>query len=408
MRHALPAALLAWFLTPQAVGEGPSARPPRVFQFDPGRIAEARRLIGGGDERLTDAIRRLRAKADRAMETPVLTVTDKPQVPPSGDRHDYLSIAPYWWPDPEKPDGRPYVRKDGRTNPERDRYDAPKLGRLGSAVPALALAYAFTGHDPYAGHADRLLKAWFLDQATRMNPNLEFAQFVPGRNDGRAAGLIETRGPMHVVDAVGLLEGSRAWKPEDTEGMRAWFRDYLRWLTTSDIGRAEDRARNNHGSWYDAQVVTYALFVGNDQTAKEVLEAARERRVAAQVEPDGRQPLELSRTKSFGYSVFNLDALTSLADLGERAGVDLWRYRTEDGRSVQKALDWLVPYGTGAKPWPYEQITTLRADGMLLPPRRAANALHEPAYEAVLRQLVAGGSVPDEVFELLHPPLTEK
>jgi hypothetical protein len=365
-------------------------------------------LIDGGDERLGQALGRLRAEADRALQTPLLTVVEKPQVPPSGDKHDYLSMAPYWWPDPGQPDGKPYISKDGRTNPERSRYDAPKLSRLSSAVPTLALAYALTGHEPYADHAARLLRAWFLDPKTRMNPNLNFGQFVPGRNDGRGAGIIETRGLIGIVDAVGLLEGLASWAARDTDGMRAWFRDYLTWMRTSPIGRAEAEARNNHGSWYDAQVVAYALFVGDDRLAREVLEAAKGGRIARQVEPDGRQPLELTRTKSLGYCMFNLEALTTLAAFGDRAGVDLWRYRTGDGRSVRTALDWLVPYAIGAKPWPYEQITTPRASGLLLPLRRAAVAYNEPAYERVIEQLTARGEQAGDSFELLHPPLSAR
>jgi hypothetical protein len=407
MRHTLLFVIgFAWCLTSKADGDRRAPEPPRVFQFDGRRIAEARHRVGAGDGQLRKALDRLRAKADTALRTPPLTVVEKPQLPPSGDRHDYLSLAPYWWPDPGKPDGKPYVRKDGRTNPERGRYDAPKLARLGSAAPTLALAYALTGHEPYAEHAARLLRAWFLDPRTRMNSNLNFGQFVPGRNDGRGSGIIETRGLLGVVDAVGLLEGSKSWGERDTAGMRAWFRDYLAWLRTSEVGRAEDRARNNHGSWYDAQVVTYALFVGEDRLAREVLEAAKGRRVARQVEPDGRQPLELTRTRSFGYCVFNLEALTTLADLGDRAGVDLWRYRTADGRSIRAAVDWLIPYATGARRWPYEQITAARADGLLLPLRRAAGAYHEPAYERDVGRLIAGGARPDEAFELLHPPPT--
>jgi hypothetical protein len=154
--------------------------------------------------------------------------------------------------------------------------------------------------------------------------------------------------------------------------------------------------------------VTYALFVGDDRLAREVLEAAKEQRIARQVEPDGRQPLELTRTKSLGYCVFNLEALTTLAALGDRAGVDLWGYRTEDGRSVRTALDWLVPYATGAKPWPYQQITTPGAGGLLLPLRRAAVAYHEPAYERVIERLTARGERAGESFELLHRPLSAK
>jgi hypothetical protein len=381
-----------------------AAEPPRVFLFDGNRIGVVRRQVERGDPALADALKRLRLRADEAMATPVLSVVEKAQVPPSGDRHDYLSIAPYWWPDPSRPDGKPYVRKDGRTNPERSQYDRPKIGRLCEAVPTLALAYALSGHEPYAEHAALLLRAWFIDSRTRMNPNLNFGQFVPGRNDGRAEGIIETRGLMPVVDAVGLLAGAPAWTGEDTEGMRSWFRGYLAWLRESSLGQAESNARNNHGSWYDAQVATYALFVGDDRLAREVLMSVGQRRVARQVEPDGRQPLELGRTKAFGYSLMNLEGLVTLAVLGDRVGVDLWQFRSPDGRSIRGALDWLIPYATGEKPWPYEQIAEMGAARMIPLLRRAARAYHEPGYERAIETLIRGGEKPSEEWELLSEP----
>lgn len=395
--------LLTW-IAPSAQGEHPQATPPRVFQFDGERIAEVRRRIDRGDPRLADALKRLRVRADREMRTPILSVVEKPQTSPSGDKHDYLSLAPYFWPDPDQPNGKPYLRRDGRTNPERDRYDAPKLGRLCRAAPTLALAYALTGHEPYAEHAARLLRAWFLDPQTRMNPSLEFGQFVPGRSAGRAAGIIETRRLIDVVDAVGLLEGSPSWTPQDTQGMRAWFRDYLAWLRASKLGRDEARARNNHGTWYDVQVVTYTLFVGENLRAREILEASLGRRIARQIEPDGRQPHELGRTKSFDYCLFNLEALVTLATLGERVGVDLWHERTPDGRSLRRALDWLIPYATGARPWPYEQIVRLKAGKLLPLLRRAAAVYREPDYQQAFGTLIDRGERPDDVLELLWPP----
>jgi hypothetical protein len=335
--------------------------------------------------------------------TPLLSVADKPQVPPSGDKHDYLSIAPYWWPDPSKPDGKPYIRKDGRTNPDRSNFDRPKIGRLCEAVPTLALAYAMTGNEAYAARAARLLRCWFLDPATRMNPNLNFGQFIPGITEGRAAGIIETRGLIGVVDAVGLLEGSANWTEQDAEGMRAWFRAYLDWLRTSPIGQDESSARNNHGTWYDAQVVTFALFVGDEGLARKVLTGSKAR-IGLQLEPDGRQPLELGRTKALGYSIMNLEGLTTLAALGDRVGVDLWHERSSDGRSIRKALDWIIPYATGAKDWTYQQIVEIRPTGLLIPLRRAAIAYHEPAYEQAIATLIATAGEPDETLELLYPP----
>jgi hypothetical protein len=386
-----------------AAGDHLGPAPAQVFQFDGARIAEVRRRVEQADKPLVRALDRLRSRADEALRTPLLSVADKPQVPPSGDKHDYLSIAPYWWPDPSKPDGKPYIRKDGRTNPDRASYDRPKIGQLCDAVPTLALAYALTGNEVYATHAARLLRTWFLAPATRMNPNLNFGQFIPGITEGRAAGIIETRGLIPIVDAVGLLEGSTNWTEQDAMGMRAWFRSYLDWLRTSPIGQDESRARNNHGTWYDAQAATFALFVGDEGLAREVLTGSKAR-IAAQLEPDGRQPLELGRTKALGYSIMNLEGLTTLAALGDRVGVDLWHERSADGRSIRKALDWIIPYATGVKDWTYQQIVEIQPTGLLIPLRRAATTYHEPTYEQAIARLIAASGEPDVTLELLYPP----
>lgn len=380
---------------------------PRVFQLDGRRVVELRRQFRAGDAAVVAAIEPVRARADRALGTKPGGVVEKPWLPPSGDPHDYLSMAPYFWPDPSKPDGRPYIRRDGRTNPERNKFDAPRLGRMTEAVVDLALAYGLTGHEPYAEHAARLLRAWFLDPETRMNPNLNFGQFIPGRNDGRGAGLIETRRLIEVIDAVGLIELSPAWTERDGQALRGWFRAFLDWMRTSKVGRDEAAARNNHGSWYDAQQATFALFVGDDRLARAVLEAVKSRRLAEQIEPDGRQPRELGRTKSYGYCLFNLDALTALAALGGKVGVDLWHYATPDGRSIRRAIDYLIPFALREKPWPHEQLDGLPVDRILPLLRRAAGALPEPAYERAIDALGGQGVRLDRTFGLLRPAVAK-
>jgi Alginate lyase len=344
-----------------AVVPGAEPEPPRLFQSDGRDLAAAKRRAGAGDRALATALAQLRERADRELRTEPLTVVNKPKAPPSGDKHDYVSMAPYFWPDPAKPDGLPYIRRDGRVNPEREQYDRPLLGRMSQAVGTLGLAYYLTWDERYAAHAARLLRVWFLDAPTRMNPNLNYAQFIPGVNDGRGIGIIDTAALLPVVDGVGMLRGSPSWTERDHAGMTAWFTAYLTWLRTSRGGKEEAAAANNHGSWYDVQVASFALFVGEPEgSVKQLLEEAKAKRIARQIEPDGRQPLELRRTKAFDYSGVNLRALFALATLGDRVGVDLWHFETADGRGIRKALDWLIPFGIGEKPWPYEQITPLR------------------------------------------------
>src|SRR5262249_17228397 len=160
--------------------------------------------------------------------------------------------------------------------------------------------------EAYAVRAAQLLRVWFLDPATRMNPNLQYAQAIPGVNTGRGIGLIETRGLAQVVDAVGLLAGSNALTGADQRGLQEWFAGFLRGMVKRKNGRDEAAAKNNHGTYFDLQAASFALFLGRNELAVNILQSARQKRIATQIEPDGRQPLELVRTKAWSYSVGNL------------------------------------------------------------------------------------------------------
>ena len=343
------------------------------------------------------ALARLRRDADKALKTTPGSVMEKSKMPPSGDKHDYLSLAPYSWPDPAKSDGLPWINRDGEVNPEsRAGTDHDPLEHMCSQVETLALAYRLTKHQPYAEKAATLLKVWFLNPATKMNPNLEYAQGVPGRTTGRGTGIIDTVSLIRVAETIPFLDNA----PELQRGMQEWFRAYLHWLLTSKNGLDEAKAANNHGSWYLAQTAAYALFVGDTDRARKSVELGRER-IAKQIEPDGRQPLELKRTKSYSYTLYNLNALVTLAELGRRVDVDLFGYRTADGRSLRVALDYVVPYFSADKKWPDKQIKDVKHpdDGLATLLRRAAIAYHEPKYEALLQN----ADLAANRFQLLWP-----
>ncbi len=360
-----------------------AATAPRVFLLDAQQLEVVRRRIQNGDKNLSASSGRLERDAQRALGEGPFSIVNKVVTPPSGDKHDYMSQAPYFWPDPKSPNGLPYLRRDGERNPEINKItDHRSLDDLENSVETLALAFYFKGDEIYAKKAVQLLRAFFVDPATRMNPNLEFAQFIPGVNTGRGIGLIETRGLTRVVDAIGLLAGSKALSAADERELREWFGKFLQWMLDSKNGREEAAAKNNHGTYYDVQVVSFALFLGKQEMAVEVLKAARQKRIAAQIEPDGRQPLELARTKAWGYSNGNLDGLMRLATLGERAGVDLWSFQTPDGRSIRKALDFLVPIALGEQKWAYPELGGVKPEALFPLMRRAARIFQDKQYQA--------------------------
>ena len=363
---------------------------PRLFLLDAMQLEKIRRAIREGDKTLAAPLSRLERDARKALADGPFSIVGKAVTPPSGDKHDYMSQAPYFWADPKSPNGLPYIRRDGERNPEINKItDHRSLDDLENSVETLALAYYFKGDEIYATKAVQLLRAFFLDPATRMNPNLEYAQYIPGVNTGRGIGLIETRGLTRVVDAIGLLAGSKALSAGDERGLRDWFGKFLQWMQESRNGREEAAAKNNHGTYYDVQVVSFALFVGKQEFAVEVLRAAKQKRIAVQIEPDGRQPLELARTKAWGYSNGNLDGLMQLATLGERVGVDLWNFQTTDGRSIRKALDFLVPTAIGQAKWQYQELDGVKPEMLFPLMRRAAKIYQDKPYQTSMSKVPA-------------------
>jgi hypothetical protein len=361
---------------------------PKVFLLRTNDLVATRQRINSGDKKTEAALSKLCVDAEKALTAGPFSVTTKTVTPPSGDKRDYMSQAPYFWPDPKTQTGRPYIRRDGERNPEIDKIDNHRvLDQMNAAVETLSLAYFFTHEEKYAAKATQLLRTFFLKTDTRMNPNLEYAQGIPGINTGRGIGLIETRGLTRVVDSIGLLRGAKAWTEADQQGMESWFAQFLKWMLESKNGRDEAAAKNNHGTYYDVQVASFALFVGRRDLARQVLETAKQKRIALQIEPDGRQPLELARTKAWSYSVGNLDGLMLLAQLGENVEVDLWNYQTGDGRSIRKALSFLTPFAFGEKKWTYQQLGEWPPQMLFSLLRRAAYKYRDPQIAATSGKL---------------------
>jgi type 1 glutamine amidotransferase len=377
---------------------------PRVFLLDGDHLAATKQRIAAGDASFALALEALREDAAEALRAKPVSVLDKKAVPPSGDKHDYLSLAPYFWPNPATSNSLPYVRRDGERNPEIQAIsDHGNILGMPEKVETLALAYYFTGEEKYAAKATEFIRTWFLDPATRMNPHFTYAQAVRGVNTGRGIGLIESRNLVKVVDGVGLLAGANAWTDAEQRGLEQWFGEFLDWMLASQYGRDEAAAKNNHGTYYDVQVASFGMFLGRWEFATKVLQAVKAKRIAAQIEPDGRQPLELARTKAWSYSTGNLSGLMSLAQLGENVGLDLWNYETADGRGLRAAFDFLTPFALGEKAWPYQQLGGWSADGFSALARRAALKFRDPQYGKISARI--NRPAPASRGRLLLPPV---
>ena len=333
-----------------------NAAKPRVFSIAANTLLANKTKVKANDADVFPAYKELIKDAGDALHFGPVSVMEKKNFPPSGDKHDYMSLAPYHWPDPTKPGGLPYIRRDGETNPEVKEYkDKEYMPDLCSNVQTLALGYFFSGDERYAAHAARLLKVWFLDTATRMNPNLNFAQAIKGENTGRGAGIIDGRHFIKLIDAIGLIQSSRSWDNVAHKGMQAWFAGFLNWMQTSRNGLDENNTKNNHGVWYDALRLSISLFIDSTDLSKKIISHVQDR-LDKQMDNTGRFPLEMERTTSLHYSVFIMDAFLNIAQMAQYTGIDLWHYISPSGKSLRKGVDALLPYISKQKKWDGPQI----------------------------------------------------
>lgn len=373
-----------------AVVSAQSTEAPRTILVRGENLLASKRALARGDVDLKASLDLLLAQAAKALAAPPLSVMQKKNTPSSGDKHDYVSMAPYWWPDPTKPNGLPFIRKDGEIYPEsRSDHDGLRLQQTIARAKTLAYAWYFTGNAKYAAGAVKHLRVFFIDPATKMNPNLQFGQAVMGVSDGRGIGLIDTRTLPDLVDAIRVLEGSAAWTSADTTAMTAWCRQFLTWMLESKNGKEERAAKNNHGVFYDEQVAALALFVGDMTVARQILGDDAKGRITAQIQADGKQPLELERTRPLHYSVFNLDAFTMLAEMARHVSVDLWQYTSPSGGSIGKALRFVAPYADAKVTFPMPEISPVGSDVWVSPLRRARAIFRDPEFGTALATLPA-------------------
>lgn len=352
----------------------PRTTTPNTILLDPVLLKYAKSHFDSKNETNAQVSQKLILEANTFLLENATSVVNKNRIPPSGDKHDFLSLSPYRWPDPSKPNGVPYVFHDGKINPET--YTIPDKRNLDDMiyrVKTLSLAYYFTENHKYASKATELLHVWFLNNGTHMNPNLRYAEIVPGKDKVNPSGIMAGTYISDILDSIGLIQCSASWTNQDQRGIEIWFTRYLDWLLHSEAVGEEIQKINNHGTYYDVQVSSIALFLNQTSIAKSVIQSARQdltpmtiseipNLIAVKIQPDGRQPFELQRSKSLDYSMFNLLGLFKLASIGQHIGIDLWNYKTNQGAGLKKALDYLIPFIFAKQKWPYQQIKPIRTE----------------------------------------------
>ncbi|WP_176801425.1 alginate lyase family protein [Kriegella aquimaris] len=322
-------------------------------------LVKVKNLIENKNPFFTEAYKSLIDQANKELVKSPNPVTNKNQIPPSGDKHDYMSIAPYRWPNPNTPDGSPWIVKDGEINPMTRGNDTDKvrLSEMFGALDNLSMAYFFSEDITYANKAKAIIKTWFIDDETKVNPNINYGPGIPGEVEGRRAGMIEWSNISTVVTTIQLLESNKVFNTTEMKVLNTWLMDYYTWVKTNKMGIENDNGTQNHSTNFDYQLVGPARYLGLDSEAITRLEDAKTKRIAVQITPDGKQPNELGRTKSVHYCSMNLRIMAFVAEMGIPLGVDLWNYSTSDGRSMKKAFEYLKPFVEGKEKWQYKQIT---------------------------------------------------
>jgi hypothetical protein len=394
---------------------------PRTVVMDGAELMRIRHeLVTRPDPSLRLALASLQRNADKELHEGPWSVMDKTTTI-SPDKHDYYSLATYWWPSepktPDNPYGCPFVQHDGHWAPDvATTGDLPTLHSSWTAISDLSLAWFYTRDPAYARRAELDVRTWFLNPATRMNPNMQYSQSIPcGDNPtGRNYGIIESSQAIsQVIDALAILDsGAPGWTAANRAGIRAWIGQFLNWMLTSDFGKAEIATKNNHGTWMDLQDAAMELYLGQADAAKALIQGDETRRIAPQIAADGSQPGELSRTRPWHYANFNEQAFCRLADAGRHVGVDLWSFTAPNGASITKAADFLIAGAeNGESAWPYPDLDVFDQSLALDKLHTAAAHAHDTTAQAAVGEVPApkGGDLwpvePTCWQDLSQPPL---
>ena len=372
------------------------ATPGKIFGFAEDILEHPRKSV----EVLERA--RVLSAAERYLHELPKTIVSAPASRSAGGLHDYFSEADYFWPDPKNPDG-PFINRDGESNPANFNTHRLLLIRLSIQVPALVAAWVLTKRPDLAAHAAAHLRAWFIEPVTRMNPNLQYAQAVHGVSTGRSYGIIDTLHLVEVAQAAIVLHRGGTLADSDWQGTKNWFVQYLDWMQTSDPGRKERDAKNNHGSCWLLQAAAFASLTGNDSAVRECRDRFKSTIIPTQVAPDGSFPLELDRTKPYGYSLFNLDALGMLAHVLSTGSDGLWDFTLSDGRGLARCFRFMNPFIANKHSWPYPHDVQYFDD---LPVRQpsllfAGLAYRDQEYVDLWKRLDPDPTVPEVIRN--HP-----
>lgn len=327
--------------------------------YDDQLLIDAREAILNEDPLIMDHYIALKSYTDSEYLTmqPLSIVDDKIHFAPSRDPRDYISLSPYWWPDPNVEGGVPYIRDDGNRNPEVYEYHERERGDLfGKAVQSLAVMYYLSQDEKYAAKAAELIRTWFLDHTKGMNPNMTYAQYVPGMEKIRGTGIIDSRRFMTGLNAAQIIVDSESWSDEDEKALKRWAEAFAYWLENSVNGVTEVNSPNNHGLWYEVIHQMAVMYTGDYDYLREIIIEQQLPRFSLQVAEDGSLPHELARTLGLHYTTFALEAVNLSDIMAQKVGVDVWGYVGENGRSMKMAVDYVLPYYENPEEWPHMQI----------------------------------------------------
>jgi hypothetical protein len=291
-------------------------------------------------------------QANRAMSMAPITVTAAQCLRSAGGKHDFYSEGDYWWPDPKNADS-PYIQRDGMTNPQNFTDHRLAMIRFSKIVGTLSSAYLITKDEKYVKQAFRHINAWFVDTSTRMNPSLLYAQAIKGRVTGRGVGIIDMIQMMEVAQGIRVMQNAKSVQPKILQQTKQWFADYLNWVNTHPYGVTEREAKNNHGTCWTMQVAVFATLTENKALLDYCTNRFKTVLLPEQLAANGSFPLELKRTKPYGYSLFNLDAMVTLCQVLSVDAENLWKFSTNDGRNIQSAINFMVPFVSDKARWPF-------------------------------------------------------